>query len=259
MEIIKVKYADYARYEELLMQRDLLRKEAHICHGMYVQKFGDLHLQIFEKQIACIKKKKMIGYYQMALNRGDVIDQEEIDRLLQQEMEEYRRQLQQMIDENDAAKKITNITKTSLLKIKRIYHRLAKQLHPDINPKTAEIPELLELWNGIVTAYNCNSLEDMEELEVMVNEALERIGLGFKEIEIPNLRAKIEAVEAEITRIQETNPYLYKFLLADPEKVEAKRQELEKQMKEYAEYEKELDTRIEEILMSGVKIKWKMN
>ena len=259
MEIIKVRNADYSRYEELLLMRDQLRKEAGIYHGLYVKEFGELHLALFEKQISCIKKKKMISYYQMAINRGGVIDQAEIDALLAKEMQAYQQKLQDMLDENSAAKGMKTISSVKLLQIKRIYRRIAKQLHPDINPMTEEIPELMELWNAVMTAYNCNSLEDMEEAEVLVNKALERLDMGYTEIEIPNLAEKIEAVEEEIERIRETDPYQYKYLLDDPEAVREKRRDLEEQIRNYAEYEKELDSVIEGLLKSGVKIIWKMN
>ena len=259
MEIIKVKNADYSEYEELLLTRDQLRKEARIYHGLYVRQFGGLHLALFEKQIACIKKKKLIGYYQMAVNRGGVIDQAEIDALLAKEMREYQEKLHNMAEENDAAKKITEISSVKLLKIKRIYRRLAKQLHPDINPMTAEIPELMELWNAVVTAYHCNQAEDMEEAELLVNEALKRIGMGYREIEIPDLPGKIEALKEEIRTIRGTDPYQYKYLLDDPEAVKERRRDLEMQTENYADYEKELDSVIDELLKSGVKIIWNMN
>lgn len=259
MEIIKIKNADYSRYEELLLMRDQLRKEARIYHGLYVREFGDLHLALFEKQIACIRKKKLIGYYQMALNRGEAIDQTVIEALLQKEMLAYQEQLQGMIAEREAAKKITEISSVTLLQIKRIYRRIAKQLHPDINPKTSEIPELFELWNVVVTAYNSNSLKDMEEAEILVNKALEQIGLGLTEIEIPDLAKKIEAVEEEIRRIRETDPWQYKYLLDDEEAVEEKKRDLNEQIKNYEDYETELDDAIDELLKSGVKIIWTMN
>ena len=259
MDIIKIRNADYDRYEELLMQRDQLRKEADIYHGLYVREFGDLHLRIFDKQIDCIGKKKMIGYYQLAINRGNAIDQALTDALIHEEMENYRKRLQTMIEENDAAKKMSEVTSVTVLKIKRLYRKLAKQLHPDINPKTGEIPELMELWNMITTAYNTNSLNDMEEAELLVSQALERIGMGCMEIEIPNLEEKIEAVEADIQKIREKDPYQYKFLLDDPEAVEERKRELKAKYDEYSEYEKQLDTVIDHILNSGVKIIWKMN
>ena len=259
MDIIKIRNADYDRYEELLMQRDQLRKEADIYHGLYVRKFGDLHLRVFDKQIDCIRKKKMIGYYQLAINRGNAIDQVLTDALIHEEMENYRKRLQTMIEENDAAKKMSEVTSVTVLKIKRLYRKLAKQLHPDINPKTGEIPELMELWNMITTAYNTNSLKDMEEAEVLVNKALERIGMGCMEIEIPNLEAKMEEAEADIKRIRETDPYQYKYLLDDQEAVEERKRELKAKFEEYSEYEKQLDAVIDHILNSGVKIIWKMN
>lgn len=259
MDIIKVKNADYSRYEELLLRRDRLRKEAHINHGLYVKEFGDLHLQIFEKQVACIRKKKLIAYYQAAINRGGAINQAEIDAMLQREMEEYQKQLDAMAEENDAAKKLSRITDLDLLKIRRIYRRLAKQLHPDINPKTTEIPQLMDLWNAIMTAYTCNNLADMEELEVMVKNALETLKIGSYEIEIPDLDAKIRAVEDDIERIISTDPYQYKFLLSNPKAVEEKKKVLKEQKKSYTDYEKQLDDTIEGILKSGVKIIWKLN
>jgi hypothetical protein len=125
--------------------RDQLRKEAGIYHGLYVKEFGELHLALFEKQISCIKKKKMISYYQMVINHGGVIDQAKIDALLAKEMQAYQQKLQDMLDENSAAKEMKTISSVKLLQIKRIYRRIAKQLHPDINPMTEEIPELMEL------------------------------------------------------------------------------------------------------------------
>lgn len=107
----------------------------------------------------------MLAYYQMALNRGNTIEQEKVDEFIAREMQEYQKQLQDMIDENKAARKMKEIPSEKFLKIKKIYRRLAKQLHPDINPKTNENKKLLELRNMVVVAYNCNSLEDIAENE----------------------------------------------------------------------------------------------
>ena len=196
----------------------------------------------------------MIGYYQLAINRGNAIDQALTDALIHEEMENYRKRLQTMIEENDAAKKMSEVTSVTVLKIKRLYRKLAKQLHPDINPKTGEIPELMELWNMITTAYNTNSLNDMEEAELLVSQALERIGMGCMEIEIPNLEEKIEAVEADIRKIRETDPYQYKYLLDDSEAVEERKRELKAKFDEYSKYEKQLDAVIDHILNSGVRM-----
>ena len=99
----------------------------------------------------------------------------------------------------------------------------------------------------------------MEEAELLVNNALKRIGMGYTEIEIPDLPGKIKELEAEIEKIRETDPYQYKYLLEDPEAVKEKKHELEEQIRSYTEYEKDLDSVIDGLLKSGVTIIWKMN
>ena len=61
-EIIRVKNSAYSRYEELLLRRDELRKEAFQLERQYVRTFGDLILQVFEKKIECIRKNKTIEF-----------------------------------------------------------------------------------------------------------------------------------------------------------------------------------------------------
>ena len=48
----------------------------------------------------------------------------------------------------------------------------------------------------------------MEESEVLVTTVLEQLGVGEIEVEIPNIDEKIAELEAEITKIRETDPYM---------------------------------------------------
>ena len=83
MAIIKIKNKDYALYEELLLQRDYLRKEAHHFYLLYVETFGDLTTALFKTQIACIKNKKLINHYQRLINCGQAINCESINAISQ--------------------------------------------------------------------------------------------------------------------------------------------------------------------------------
>ncbi|MCC8150849.1 MAG: hypothetical protein LIO96_05210 [Lachnospiraceae bacterium] len=74
MDIIKVKNEVYGEYEELLMERDAVRKESFLWKQEYTRVFGERILQIFEKKISCIKKKKTIAFCQVAKNRGETVD-----------------------------------------------------------------------------------------------------------------------------------------------------------------------------------------
>lgn len=257
-ELITVKNTSYARYEELLFRRDALHKEAENCQLKYTVKFGTKIQAVFEKQIDCIRKKKIIGFYQTALNKGGTVDQDALNAWIEAEMAEYKAELERMIEQNRIASEARTISEGVVLRIKRIYKDIAKKIHPDINPKTAEIPELMDLWNRAKIAYTCNDLEEIEEVEVLVAKVLEEKSLGDMEIEIPDIEDKIERLEKIIERIINSNPYLYREILSSKSATKAKFEELESDLKEYTDYEKELDAVIEELLERGVKVKWQM-
>ena len=246
-DLIRVKNASYARYEELLMQRDAVKKEAFQHDREYVRVFGDLILQVFRKKMECICKKKTIEYCRVFLNRGEAVDPAALQAYLRKEMEEYQNQLDDMIKINDAAKNTQQITQKDLLMIKRIYHRLVKQIHPDINPLTNTNEELRDLWQRLVAAYNCNDLKEMEETEVLINAVLEKLNKGTMEIEIPDIDEKIAELEKEISRIKSEDPYQYKYLLMDPDMVEEKKEALRNELKAYEEYSEQLQNMLDEM------------
>ena len=257
--IIRVRNTSYARYEELLTRRDDVRKEAFCFEQAYVREFGDLILQVFQMKLECIRKKKTIEYCQVFANRGESVDQDALREFLEKELADYQAKLEQMIKDNENAKDTGRVTEAELLKIKRIYHRLVKKIHPDINPITEKNEELMGLWQRLLIAYNCNDLKEMEETEILVNALLEKLDLGTMDITIPDIDDKIVEIEAEIERIVSTDPYQYKYLLDDKEAVAQKKQELRKELKEYEDYSKQLDEILNGLLGKGVTLTWRMN
>ena len=247
-EVIHIKNSSYGLYEDLLMRRDNLKKEAFQYDREYIRIFGDRILKVFEIKISCIRKKKEISYCQMILNHGGTLDENALREYLEREMEDYQKQLDAMIEDTNAAKTKEKVSQMELLEIRKIYRKLTKQIHPDINPKTAEIPELMDLWNRIVIAYECNNLEDIKELEILVAKVLEALGMGKLEIDIPDIEEKIVRLEAEITTIRNTDPYLYKDILNDDKAIKEKNKQLDEEYDSYKDYEEQLDE-----LLRGIK------
>lgn len=258
MDIIRTENKGYAAYEEALLHRDQLRKEAHICQGLYMKEFGDLIIAVFEKKVSCIEKKKIISYCQMALNRGSVVDREAMQNDICSEMEQYRNQLDDMVQQNEASKQIQRISSETVAKIKKLYHKLAKLLHPDINPKTEQVPELKNLWQMVKVSYTANNLEELEEAEFLIRRALEKNDFSSVEMNLADLPEKMKKVEQDIHDIESTTPYQYKYLLQDDEAVNKRKEELRAELAEYETYEKELEQVITDMLGSGVKVLWRM-
>ena len=240
MEYIKISLGDYPRYEELLLKRDRLRKEAEQYNAAYLRQFGSYILDIFRLRIECIALKKKITYCQIAVNRGEPFDIEEISRRVDVEMGSYNDELKRLILSHDAVAHMTRVTEYDHMKIKKIYKDIAKSIHPDINPKTSGDDELKELWEQVVTAYKCNELERLEELQILVGKALKDKGLESMPIAVDDIDGKIAKLEAEIETILNTDPYNYRFLLGDKSAIEEKTKEYEDTLEEYRRYKDDL-------------------
>ena len=258
-EIVNVQRASYAKYEELLLKKSALRKEALGWERDYTRVFGGLVIEIFNEKIQCVKKKKAISFCQVAINRGRAVTKEEIEKYVEEESKKYQETLDSMIEEHKAAKAAGSVTELEFLTIKKIYRKLVKLIHPDLNPNFAGNEKFQELWFQIVVAYNGNDLKSLQELETLVAKALEQSGLGVEKIEIPDIEKKTADVEEEIKTIKETDPYQYQFLLLDPDAVAEKKKQMENELKEYKEYANHLDRILEGMLKDGVPIVWETN
>lgn len=259
MEIIKVEDSRYDIYEELLIQRDTLKKEANAVFALYINRFGELMTAVFRKKIDCISRKKAIAFCAAYANRSQPVDYNALNEFIQTSTKEYREQLAQMIEDNENCKELEVVPEAVALQVKQIYRRIAKQLHPDINPVTCSDPEFMDLWMRIDIAYRCNDLKEMKELEVLAARAVEQAGCGTIVIDIPDIDEKIEDVKAEIEKITTTDPYMLKFLLDDEDACEEKEKILKAELAEYEKYDEELKCILKKYVKNGVVITWEMS
>ena len=240
-EMIRLENDSYERYEELLIRRDVLRKEALHYEIEYIKEFGELIARSFEAKISCIEKKKIIAYCQAILNKGGVIDQAQMEEYIATVMAEYNEQLNDMLMRNDAAKAGNRISEYEYRQIKKIYYAIARMIHPDMNPDLKDDETIRDLWNRTIVAYDCNQLKELEELQVLVNSYLASIDYKHEDIIIPDIEEKIFRLNEEIEEIINTDPYTYKYLLSDPDSVSEKKRDLEEEINDFNSYAKQLD------------------
>ena len=259
MELIKSDDTEYEEYENLLLERDQIQKEAGQIWTAYVIEFGQLISDVYEEQLECVKCKKMISYYQNAINHGIIIDQDAMQAWLDKEMASYYAELSRLQKENEECRNSGESTAYEVQRSKTLYRRLAKLIHPDINPETDRQEKLTDLWQRIVTAYHHNDVKELSELEVLVRKVMADLGQGDIKVDIPDIDEKIASLKEDIQKIIHTDPYTYKDLLDDDKAVMKKKSNLEEQLKSYQEYHKEMDAEIQKMITSGgITLKWRM-
>lgn len=247
-------------YEELLLKRDQLYRECGSYMTAYTQEFGDMITANFELKVECIKKKKTISYCRRRMNRGLAIDTTRMQAEIDQEMTLYYTQLKEMSEDNERAKKAGTISEFRLNRAKKIYRRLTKLLHPDINKKTLENENLRELWERIAKAYQHSDADELDDLEVLVRRAMDDLGDDSFELNLDDLETRIERVENQINDILTTEPYIYGELLADEEKKQAYKEQLQAEHDDYEQYLESLTKTLDEMLREGgVTLVWQMN
>ena len=250
----------YKEYEDLLLRRDQLDRDAGAYLTAYTKEFGDMITENFKLKVECIKKKKTIAYCRRRMNRGLPINTDRMLAEIDEEMKLYYVQLQDMIKETESAKNSKTAGEYACRLAKKIYRRLAKRLHPDINKKTMDNKRLRELWERIRKAYNKYDADELDNLEALVRRALEDLGDEGFEIDHLDIEEKIERIERQINEILVAQPYTYGEILASDEKKEAVRSSLEEEKRDYETYLEALQKTLDDMLTGeGVKLTWQMN
>ena len=247
MQIVGVTGDDYSQYEELLLYRDELEKEAENIFMEYTRVFGDITAEIFKLKIDCIALKKSISYCVKKKNRGEKLSAEDLQKYIAERMSVYQSELDEMMYQNELSKKGKAISSFQSQEIKRIYREIAKLLHPDISDLTEKYPSLANLFQQVMFAYKCNDYKRIKELEILVNRALRELGEEDFVHVIPDIEEKIKELENEIQGIISTEPYVYKNILRDHNVTREKLSEYEKERDSYLSYKTELESKLKEL------------
>lgn len=238
------------KYRNLVLRKEKLLKDARNIELDYIRVFGDLLEREYSAKIECIRLKKTIEFCQARLNRGEEVFKFELDAYIDETMASYYATLETITEIKNSKPKF--VPQVEYFKIKKVYHRLAMAIHPDLHPELSGDEELARLWERITTAYKSNNYEELLSLELLVAEAVKRLGLGETELSVENVEAKIAVLQREIYDILHTDPYRLKELLDDAEASSLLRTELETSIKEHEEYLSELQVEAAKFDVEGL-------
>lgn len=242
---------NYDLFNELLIKKAEIKKERYQLYISYIKEFGELINQSFESKIECIKKKKLIEYYQAMINKNMNIDPNKAEKYMNSIMSSYYKELEEMKKEYVFSKSFKICSPEEVKEVKKTYRKLAKLIHPDMNKIYISDLKIQEFWIDVCNAYNNNNLEEIQELEIAICKYLSDQGYDCKTIDINDIETKINSLEKEIEDLINSNPYLYKALLSDEDEVIKKKQELNDEIIDSKEYLQTLDQELDDILRNN--------
>ena len=238
----------------LLLERDEL--QFVICKNIeteYMLKLGSIEYKAYEAQCAALRLKRKIELIQAKKNRQEKVIISAIEETLDNEFAEYQKQLDEQIDKmNDALKrsKAEVLSDEDNKELKKLYRKIVKALHPDINPDVSEAQ--VQLFDNAVSAYKSGDLGTLRIIGEMVgnNPLPEQRKDAMTQLveERERLQGLLKSIRESIDNIKSEYPYTMKDILEDTEKTEQKKQELESILEQYNELISIYKAKIEEML-----------
>ena len=219
--------------KELVLRLEKLEKDALEYLHRYIREFGNYIEESFTLKIESIKLKKSIAFCQARKNRGQSIEQGELEEYIEEGMDKYYQELEVLVKIRD--EKPTGITLVDYTRIKKLYYKIVNQIHPDLYPERFKDERIQELWERAKDAYQRNDYEALSNAEIILATILQELGVDT-EIQVENLAAKIAKVRQDIALILQNEPYMHKYLLEDEVAIANKQQEFIAEIEEYKEY-----------------------
>lgn len=238
----------------LLLERDEL--QFVICKNIeteYMLKLGSIEYKAYEAQCAALRLKRKIELIQAKKNRQEKIIISAIEETLDSEFAEYKKQLDEQINKmNDALRrsKAEVLSDEENRELKKLYRKIVKSLHPDINPDFSEAQ--IKLFDNAVQAYKNGDLVTLRIIgEMVANNLLpEQHKDAMMQLaeEKERLQGLLKSIRNSIENIKTEYPYTMKEILEDTDKTEQKKQELESILSQYNELISIYKAKIEEML-----------
>ncbi len=234
----------------IIEDRDyLLHHKAIYIKTEYINKVGKLEYELFELECKVSRLKRKINMVQAAINLQMPIDEDEIEKQLDKEYKEYIEELRKMSKDIEIANMIKDcdeLTLEDVAFIKKLYRKLAKVLHPDLNPGLTEKQKAL--WMRAQKAYE---MSNIDMLKILYELAVEDGGLDTKyskintieelEEKIKFFKEKIKDLLLEIGKTREAFPLNKEKFLKDDEEVYKRQKEIIKNIHERKLILKELE------------------
>lgn len=246
--------AEVPRAEE---EKDhLLYHTVPLLTALYLKLVGERKVELLKVQTELFALKRTAEMMQATLNRGGAIMMEVINALVEAEVKEQKTRIEKEVKRVEEAMKVVaapTYTEEESNEIKTLYHKLARRLHPDLNPEVSE--EQRALWIQVAEAYKEGRLDRLRVLSLISDQSADGEPAAPSTLEelqrkIKFLKSAMENTLKHISKIKAEFPFNVKEHLDDQNwiKEENERTELAIQIasRQKEEYQRIIDLLLKE-------------
>ncbi|WP_296797591.1 hypothetical protein [uncultured Methanobrevibacter sp.] len=229
---------------QLILQYDnLISHVGPEIERQYVLKFGILEYELYNLELKIDKLKRKLQLIQIEINHGNEIDLDKIERILQEEFEEYEKQVQAQIDEIKSLEENTpeKLSESDTKKLKKLYRMLVKKLHPDLNPNQTFFE--LNLFYRAVYCFEHGDLKGLESVAAILPE-----NAGEETTQIDDLKRLVQEYEDKVMELKKKYPFNKKELLEDDESGQKYKNMLNELIEDRKEDILELENKINDLI-----------
>ena len=210
---------------KLIINRDYLTTTVlPAIEAEYNLKIGSLEYEAFTLECNVRRARRRLELAQSYLNRNELIPSMRIESALDDEFSHWQAKLEELrrtLETARAFELTPCLSATETRELQTLYRRLAKRLHPDLNPRQTERER--NLWLQVADGYRNGALVELRTLSLLLDgepptadasdahtsvlDALRRRG--------DELRAHVENALSNLAHIKTTTPYTLQQKLDD--------------------------------------------
>lgn len=167
----------------LLLAHDLTKIIRPNLLALYQTKIGEWELEKLKAQFRVARLKRTIELVQAALNHGAKPDMVQIETQVQEEQALWKRKVEEAVAKlQEAEQHLGNLLPDEQsAELKKLYHHLVKQLHPDLHPEQTPGDKLL--WQEVQDAYDARDLDKLQAEHDLLEKRINQLELRIKEME----------------------------------------------------------------------------
>lgn len=222
----------------------------------YNLKIGGLEYEAYALDCRVRRARRQLELANSYLNRNAAIPFETIECQLDDEFKSWQAKIEEMRRDLEAAQafELTPcLSASDTRELQTIYRRLAKRLHPDLNP--CQTTRERNLWLQVADAYRDAALEELRTLNLLIGDESREETCDDANSSVldalrqrrDELRAHIDRALAQLAHIKSNAPFTLQEKLNDATWLAARAAELRQQIAQSKERLHALETAFREL------------